>query len=238
MHFVIAPEIFARFPGMRVVVAVAEGVNNITPRPLVDALWDEAWGAAGDLVARYPNTQSHPHVAPWREAFKGMGLSSKDFRSSIEAILRRAVKGGEPFRISPLVDFYNAVSLRHIAPAGGFDLAALADPLELRPSRAGETFLALGADAPDTLAPGEVSYVSDGAVLTRHFVWRQAQRGALTPATRGVFLVSEILGEVERHGGGTVADAVLSDFCAGLRDHFGVTPRPFLLDADNPGCAW
>ena len=238
MEYVIAPEIFERFPGMRVAVAVAEGVDNVTPRPAVEALWRESWLAAGKLAAQYANPQSHPHVAPWREAFKGMGLSSKDFRSSIEAILRRAMKGGEPFRINPLVDFYNAISLRHVSPAGGFDFGALAAPIELRPSRADEPFLALGAAEPELLPPGEVSYVCGDAVLTRHFVWRQAQLGALVPATQHVFLVSEVLGEVDRLSNGTVVDAMLAAFCAGLRYYFGVTARPFVLDAEHPRCAW
>jgi DNA/RNA-binding domain of Phe-tRNA-synthetase-like protein len=239
MRYVIAPEIFARFPGMRVAVAVAEGVENASPRPAVEALWRESWAAAGGLAAEYANAQSHPHVAPWREAFKVMGASPKEFRSSIEALLRRAMRGGEPFSINPLVDFYNAISLRHISPAGGFDLDQLGgDLLELRLSRAGEEFLALGASEPEAVPPGEVSYVADGAILTRHFVWRQSKLGALVPGTRTVFLVSEVLGGVEAHGGGKVAEGVLADFCAGLREYFGVEARAFLLEAGSPGCAW
>jgi DNA/RNA-binding domain of Phe-tRNA-synthetase-like protein len=239
MQFTIAPEVFERFPGMRVAVAVAAGVDNSIPRPAVDALWRDAWDSAAAVAAPYGNAQSHPHVAPWRERFKAMGVSTREFRSSIEALLRRAMRGGEPFSISPLVDFYNAVSLRHVVPAGGFDLDQLdAALLELRLSRAGETFLALDGSAPEAVPPGEVSYVAGDAILTRHFVWRQARLGALVPATRALFLVSEVLGEVEAHGGGAVADAVLADLCSGLRDHFGVTARPFLLDAANPSCAW
>lgn len=238
MEYLIAPEIFARFPGMRVAVAVAEGVDNLTPRPAVDAAWEASWAGAARVAEQYPNPQSHPHVAPWREAFKGLGLSSKDYRSSIEAILRRAMRGGEPFRINPLVDFYNAVSLRHVSPAGGFDFGALDAPIELRLSRAGEPFHALGAAEPEALPAGEVSYVSGGQVLTRHFVWRQSQLGALVPETRNVFLVSEVLGPVAQASTGDLAQTMLTDFCDGLRDYFGVTAHPFLLDAENPRCAW
>ena len=48
----------------------------------------------------------------------------KRFPISIEAMLRRALKGGA-FRINPLVDLYNALSLRHICPAGAVDLDAV-----------------------------------------------------------------------------------------------------------------
>ena len=58
---------------------------------------------------QYESAQAHPRVAPWRAQFKAMGLAPRDYRSSIEALMRRARGGGEPFRISPLVDFYNAV---------------------------------------------------------------------------------------------------------------------------------
>lgn len=47
MRFAVAPEIFARFPGMRIAVAVADGVDNAVPRPEVAAAWREAWAAAG-----------------------------------------------------------------------------------------------------------------------------------------------------------------------------------------------
>jgi hypothetical protein len=45
------------------------------------------------------------------EAMTAMGVSGRKFPSSIEDLLRRAFKGGEPLRINPLVDFYNVVSL-------------------------------------------------------------------------------------------------------------------------------
>src|SRR5215469_5029787 len=110
---------------MRVATAVALGMDNQTPRPEVEAAWAQVWSeAAGAAV--YGNAQSHPRIAPWRESFTRMGVSGKQFPSSAEALLRRALKGGEPFRINPLVDWYNAISLRHLVPAGGFDLDDLA----------------------------------------------------------------------------------------------------------------
>jgi DNA/RNA-binding domain of Phe-tRNA-synthetase-like protein len=142
-----------------------------------------------------------------------MGVSGKEFPSSIEALLRRAMRGGEPFRINPLVDLYNAVSLRHVVPAGGFDLDQLGGPLALRLTRAGDHFTALDADAPLPVPAGEVAYADGQTVLTRHFVWRQARVGLITPATRAVVLLSEIPGEV----GADVARQVLADLAAGLQ---------------------
>lgn len=236
MEFSIAPAIFERFPGLRVAVAIAREIDSTHAGAVVSEGWRAAWAAAGQDAARYGNAQSHPHVAPWREAFRAQGISAKTFPSSIEALLRRALKGGEPFSINSLVDFYNSVSLRHVVPAGGFDLAAVRGPLELRLTRAGDTFTAL--DSPEALAvpPGEVAYTDGGAVLTRHFVWRQSRDALLTTTTRTAFLVSEILGDVP--GAASVAAAVLTDLETGLRSCFGARTAAYLLDARTARIAW
>ena len=71
-------------------------------------------------------------------------------------------------------------------------------------------------------------------VLTRHFVWRQARTGLITPATRSVVLLSEIPGEV----GEDVARQVVAVLVAGLRDHFGAAPSAAIVDADSASWSW
>ena len=237
MQFTIEPAIWERFPGITNAVAVARGIDNERERPAIAARWQEGWSAAS-AAASYGNAQSHPRVRPWRDHFQAMGVSGKQFPSSIEALLRRALKGGvgAPFSINPLVDWYNTISLRHVVPAGALDLGALpgAGALELRLSRAGDTFTSLDEDEPVDVPPDEVSYASGPVILTRQFVWRQARTGLVTPATRDVFLVSEVLGEVGR----AVAEAVASDFRAGLQEHFGASSQTFLLDARERAIEW
>ena len=234
MHFTIQPEVFARFPGMRVAVVVARGIDNHEERPGIEVEWLEAWASAAHAAAEHGNAQSHPCVQPWRERFRAMGVSGKEFPSSIEAMLRRAMKGGEPFRINPLVDFYNAVSLRRVVPVGGVDLDEVGGPLELRLTRHGDQFTGLDANAPVNVPPGEVAYADGPTILTRHFVWRQARTGLITRETRNVFLVSEVLGEL----GEGVAKAVLADLAMGVERHFGVAPQTFLVGERNKSVTW
>jgi len=233
MQFTIEPAIFERFPGLCIAVAVAHGIDNEREQPAVAARWQAVWAEAAQ-AASYGNAQSHPRVRPWRERFQALGISGKQFPSSAEALLRRALKGGQPFAINPLVDFYNTLSLRHFVPAGAFDLEPLRGPIELRLTRAGDEFIALDDDAPISMPPGEVAYADGPTILTRHFVWRQARAGLVAPTTREVFLVSEILGEVGRD----VAEAVRADFSVGLQDYFGVPSQTFLLDARERAIEW
>lgn len=240
MRFTIAPEVFARFPGLRIAVAIAHGIDNSPDSPAareVAPWWREAWVAAGQDATQYGNAQSHPHIRPWRARFTAMGVSGKQFPSSAEALLRRAMKGGEPFGINPLVDYYNAVSLRHTVPAGAFDLDVLAnlgDAIELRLSRAGDAFHSLDEDAPIAVPPGEVSYAVRSTILTRHFVWRQSREGLVTPETRNVFLVSEVLGEV----GPEAPQHVLAEFTSGMARYFTATDLATVLDAGQPEVVW
>jgi DNA/RNA-binding domain of Phe-tRNA-synthetase-like protein len=163
-----------------------------------------------------------------------MGVAAREYPSSIEAMLRRAAKTAEPFRLMPLVDWYNAVSLTHQVPVGAFDLGRVRADIDLRPTRPGDRFLALDADAPVEPAPGEVAYATGATVLTRHFVWRQAQEGLIRPDTRDVFVVSEILPAV----GDDVAAAVLADLAHGLGAWFGAEVETFALDASRPTAHW
>ena len=237
MRFVVSPKIFELYPGLKLPVVVAQGVEPTANSIRVEKLWREAWEEAGLLASTYANAQSHPRVAAWREAMAATGVSGRKYPSSVESLLRRAFKGGEPPRINPLVDFYNSISLRYVVPAGGFDLALLGDALELRLTREADTFRPLDSASAERVEPGEVAYASGNEILTRHFIWKQSHKGLLSESTRSVFLVSEVLGEVEESADG-LAQAVLEDLCEGLRRHFGAEPVNFLVEQRFPAASW
>jgi DNA/RNA-binding domain of Phe-tRNA-synthetase-like protein len=214
----VASEIFELLPGVEIVVVVGEGLDREGGGEAARELWSEAWAETGSRASEWPNAQSHPHVRPWREAWQRVGISAKKFPSSIEALLRRAMKGGEPFSIHPLVDLYNAVSLRHVVPVGALDLESIEGALDLRLSRVGDTFQALDDGEPLPVAPGEISWATGTTILTRHLVWRQSRQALIQPSTRTFVLVSEILPALPP---GT-ALAVEESLRSGLAGCFGI----------------
>lgn len=234
MQFAVQPQIFEFFPGMCLAVLVAHGLENAGENRALEALWRETWTQARAEGSVYGNAQSHPRVRIWRERLRAIGVSPKEFPSSIEALLRRALKGGEPFTINPLVDFYNTISLRHTVPVGAFDLDGIGGPFELRLTAPGDTFLSMDSDIPVDVPAGEVAYADGSTVLTRHFVWRQSRAGLIVPSTRSAFLVSEVLGEV----GEGVAETVLGDLADGLRTYFDVRALTFLVHERQPEVDW
>jgi DNA/RNA-binding domain of Phe-tRNA-synthetase-like protein len=196
----------------------------------VRAYLEQTWNAIASTFP-YENAQSHPWVRVWRERFKALGISPKEFPSSIEALLRRALKRGQPPFINPLVDLYNAISLAYVVPVGGFDIEELVDEhLELRLTREQDSYLALDAQEPVSVPPGEVAYTNRSTVLTRHFVWRQAKIGLIQPTTMHVILVSEILPGV----GDSIAQEVKNALATRIQQCFHAQPETAILQADCP----
>ena len=228
MKFSMEQKIFELFPGMRVVTAIAKGLGEADAGAIAGAM-DAAWQKAALEAAKYENPQSHPNIAPWGERMKAAGAPRKKFPSSIEALTRRALKGGEPIRIGPLVDFYNAISLQYLVPAGGFDIDDLKHGLVLRLSRNGDTFRGLDENESVNLPAGEVSYADGNDIVTRHFVWKQSRRAMITPESKNIFFVSEVLGELPFE----LADDVRRAFAEGLKRYFNVDALTYILDSQN-----
>ncbi|RMH19554.1 MAG: hypothetical protein D6696_10285 [Acidobacteria bacterium] len=225
----VEPEVWDRLPGMRIVVVEAGALTNFVPLPELEA---ELASCAAELRRgwRHDNPQSHPRLAPWRAAMKAIGAGKKQ-ACSVEALVRRALQEKPAPEVSPLVDFYNLVSLRHLVPAGGWDADEidymLDAELELRFTRDGDRFRPLGA-AEDEEVPvpaGELAYVAGDEVLTRHFVWRQSEWAKITPETARVVLVSEILPELGEGAAEEVRDALV----AGLKRYFDAEARATIV---------
>ena len=229
MIFEIHKEIFDHFPGIRVVTVLVDHMPDAADEKAIAKFLDDAWQVAAAAATSHGNAQSHPNIQPWVEAMKAVGVSRKKFPSSIESMVRRAGKSDEPFRIHPIVDFYNAISLKNIVPAGGYDIDDLHDAMSLRMSREGDTFCALDEDAPEPIPAGEVSYTDGSEVITRHFVWKQSRHALLKPETKKILFVSEILAGLPE---GT-AETVAADFVDGLKTFFGVEAKAVILDSEN-----
>ena len=231
-QFSVEPELFAQFPDMRLVVAVVAGLDNQKDNDAVSQFWNEAWSGVDKLGL--DDARHHPYVGAWREHFAALGVSMKRFPTSVEALLRRALKGGEPFRINPVVDFYNALTLRHICPAGAFDLDVVGEHIELRRTRRGDQFTAMGAQDTIELPVDEVAYASEQTVLTRHFMWRQSAQALIEAESTQAFLVAEIPGVA----GMNVAEEMQRDLLEGLGQFFNCQAQSFLLDADHRQIDW
>lgn len=225
----VAPEIFARFPGyVRGVVLAHEVKNGPSPDELVRLLRE----AEKSVRARLSLDQiaEEPRIKSWREAYRSFGARPSDFRSSVEAMARRALRGDELPSINALVDIGNVISLKYLLPAGGHAIDVLQGDIELRFATGDEEFVAFGSDELEHPLPGEVIFVEDKTVLTRRWTWRQANHTLTLPETTAIEFNVDGLPPVEQEEIETACvelAELVERFCGGRI-------RIDYLTADNP----
>jgi DNA/RNA-binding domain of Phe-tRNA-synthetase-like protein len=191
MRFIIHDDFWRLFPNARIGVVIARELDNTaTERADIAALLADAAAAAAAGLG--DDTATHPAIAPWRHAYQTFGVKPSKYRSSIESLLR-AARAQRIRGVNPLVDLYNTVSLIHLQPCGGEDLAAVRGDIRLELASGGEHFVPLGAQEAEPPQPGEVIYRDDAGVICRCWNWREADRTKLTPATTDAFLCIEAL---------------------------------------------
>jgi DNA/RNA-binding domain of Phe-tRNA-synthetase-like protein len=195
------PAILERFPGYSAVVLYARNLESGESDAESTAILREAETFAR---AQCPGpASSHPHIQAWRSVFSAFGAKPSKFPCSAEALLKRVLKGEEIPPINRIVDAYNAVSLRHVVPAGGEDLDRLESDLVLSFADGIEPFDLLSGDGspesqsgggtPEHPTPGEVVWKDSAGVTCRRWNWRQCRRTRLLPETRNAYFVIDRL---------------------------------------------
>ena len=192
--FVVEPSFWELFPDTEIGVLVIADVDNsddgnagIRDRIVADL------ERANDLAHRHltePVLSQNAEIAVWRDAFQRF-RTKKGARSSIEALLKRVDKGQAVGPINPLVDIYNAISLEYALPCGVEDVDTFAGDLRLTVTGGGDTFQALGDEAPSETLPGEVAYLDDAGAVCRCWNWRDGQRTMLTERTTHAVAIIE-----------------------------------------------
>lgn len=206
-------------PDYTALLIVAEGLSPGPPDDGTDTLLREAEaGARAVLAGREP--ADLPQVADWRAAYQAFGAKPSRTRPSVEALLRR-LDAGLP-RIDRITDVYNAISVRHLVPAGGEDLDRYHGPTRLVRATGDEPFDTVRESQPEIAhpAPGEVVWRDDAGVTCRCWNWRQCTRTRVSDATvRAVFVLDGLatLGEPGLPAAGDDLMATLAALHPGAR---------------------
>ena len=183
IQYSIAPQVFEKFPEYIRGVVLAVGVSNGKSSPeLIQLLRDEEKLLQQRL--KVEEITSYPKINSWREAFRSLGIKPSEYRSSIEAMSRRVLRGNELPSINALVDIGNILSLRHLVPTGGHALDAIQSDISLRPADGSEEFIPFGSEEREHPDPDEFVFVEGNTVLTRRWSWRQANHSLTLPSTK------------------------------------------------------
>ncbi|WP_064695019.1 B3/B4 domain-containing protein [Rhizobium aegyptiacum] len=174
--------------------SAADGVFD--PRLLAEAC---------DHVSAGGPAWAEAHLASWADAYVGFGAKPNRTPCSAQALRKRVLKDGILPAINPVVDLYNAISLKYAIPVGGENFDAYAGTPFLTIADGSETFDTMmnGESVNDPPLPGEVIWRDDIGVTCRRWNWRQGTRTRLETASGRMWFILEALE--------TMPDAALSE---------------------------
>lgn len=225
----IAEEVFSRFPDYVRGVVVAYDLTNGPSAPDLVARLREAEASVRERLDLETLT-AHPRIASWREAFKAQGIKPNEFRCSVEAMARRALRGQPLPSINALVDIGNLLSLQHLVPMGSHAIDVVTADLALRPATGNEDFVAFGAEEREHPQPGEIIFAEGNTVLTRRWSWRQSNHTLTLPESAAVEFNVDGLPPVPR----VEIEAICQEAAALIRQYCGGATRCECLTREHP----
>jgi DNA/RNA-binding domain of Phe-tRNA-synthetase-like protein len=212
----INPSVAAIAPGSRAISIVARRTSTaychalVASRALDDAIQcikagHPAWATA--------------HLEAWREVFRRFGSKPQRTPCSAEALRERVLKSGSLPPINPVVDLYNAISLKYAIPVGGENLAAYQGVPRLVLATGTEMFDTMknGEVATESPEAGEVVWRDDIGVTCRRWNWRQGVRTRLTSSQLDMWFILESLPEMPF----AEVEAAAQELKTGLQEMFG-----------------
>jgi len=198
----ISPELARIAPGFRALSIYVKAA------PLDDIqIGERALKEACQAVLDGQPAWAESHLNAWSEVFKAFGAKPKRTACSADALRKRVLRDGSMAALDPVVDLYNAVSLRYAVPVGGENFAAYSGLPRLVIADGTEAFDTIkeGLPAVESPEPGEAIWRDDIGVTCRRWNWRQGVRTRLSASDQEMWFILESLPEMpldELHAAG------------------------------------
>jgi DNA/RNA-binding domain of Phe-tRNA-synthetase-like protein len=188
MMFKIFPSVIKKYPGLNIGVIIAAGADNKgISRKLTHLLEEVEEYIRMDFVPT--ELARAPLISPWRTAYQEFGSKPSRFNCSVEAMMKRILKGGSLPKINKLVDLCNYISLKHIIPLGIYDLDKAKPPISIRHAEGDERFIPLGSDKSECPEEGEIIYEDNiKRAICRRWNWRDSEETKVTEETKNAII--------------------------------------------------
>lgn len=186
----ISPEVYGIAPGFRALSIFVQAAPVLNPG-VGEAALKEACEAVQIGIPEW----AEAHMTAWADVFQGFGAKPKRTPCSADALRKRVLRDGTMPALDPVVDLYNAVSLRYAVPVGGENITAYHGAPRLILSEGNEPFDTIkeGEPAVEFPARGEVIWCDDAGVTCRRWNWRQGIRTRLGVEAQHMWFILESL---------------------------------------------
>lgn len=229
MKYTVQPEVFQLNPDLRFGIIIARGLKNEETSADETVRLRKAEENARSTI-KAEELKQQPIIAGYRKVLENAGINPNKFVNSMEAMMKRVLKGGQLPAINSLVDLCNAISIENQVSLGGHDLADIHEDLSVCFTKGNEKFLPFGAAEYEPVEEGELVFTSGDVVQTRKWVWRQSELGKMTLGTTDVFF--------QLTGFDDAPDSPLSKALDSLeetlKEKFGGTSHRFIVKPENP----
>lgn len=191
MYFCHSADIWRDFPELVAGVLVGAGIRqSVSAAGRIDH-----FTAIAETRLAASSEGQLPEIAAWRRAFSKMGLKPTQYRCASESLLRRLRIEKSLPRIHPLVDLCNAISAAFAIPVAVFDVAKIADYLQVRYASGTETYLAFSGETEQPITHEVIFADAAGRAHARRWTNRQSAYSAVCGDTETVLIVGEAMHE-------------------------------------------
>ncbi|MFD1803330.1 B3/4 domain-containing protein [Mixta tenebrionis] len=186
----INPAIERLAPGFRALSIVVQAAPIARPE-----IADRALRQACESAIANEMPWAEAHLNAWHEVFRAFGAKPKRTPCSADALRKRVLRDGALPAIDPVVDLYNAISIRYAIPVGGENFAAYQGQPQLTIADGSELFDTIKEGQPANESPeaGEVIWRDDLGVTCRRWNWRQGVRTRLSAEASQMWFILESL---------------------------------------------
>jgi len=190
MKFTIDQKILQKYLDVKIGVVVVKNSNNNGDSEEIMTMLEEEQKIATNFSIE--TLTKIPAIRLWRNVYASFDSKPREYRCSIEALLRNVLNGRKIRHINRLVDLYNYISLKYVIPVGGEDLKKIKGDIFFKFASGNESFDPLGTQIEEHPYPGEVIYCDSAEnVLCRRWNWRESDRTKLSEETTNAVLVAE-----------------------------------------------
>lgn len=190
MKFFIDQPVFDILPSLVIAIPVVRGFDNTKGKK-------EALALLRGAEANLRQTQSLDtfwkdlRVTAYVDAFRKFGTDPEIRRPAHIALAKRVLESGQLPDINPIVNIYNAISIKYLTPFGGENLDVLQGDFRLYIASGGEQWFPIGGDKVKPALAGELVWGDDIDLSTRALNWRQCDRTKMTETTTNGFFVMD-----------------------------------------------
>lgn len=202
--FQLGDDVAAEFPLVWAAGFLAEGLDIAAAQLThVSEHTRAAQGSLQESGLTLQNVADDPRIAGWRVAVARCGLKPGTFKSSVEQLARRFLKGESISTTLPVVNLYCAISAGRLAPLGGYDRDHVPGTTVIlrmgQPTT--DRFSPLGGRTEDMPIRATIPvYAAESEVLCWAFNHRDSRETCLSAKTTSAMFFSEAVTLEQRDG--------------------------------------